>query len=107
MAAPNLAFPLRFLVSGTSSPRAEWRVIVFPTERTVSEHSELTAALDEAEALNSRRGYLALPQCEFELPGFGPCDAEPCGRRAIASSLALQIPVCASCLARIGDAEVL
>ena len=72
MAAPNLAFPLRFLVSGTSSPRSNWRVIAFPTERTVSEHGELSAALDQAKALNSRRGYLALPQCECELPGFRP-----------------------------------
>lgn len=101
MAAPNLAFSPRFLVSGTASRRFAWRVIAFPTHRTVSRHAELGAALDEAKALNSRSGSLALPRCECELPGFGPCDAEPCGRRAIASSLALEIPVCQSCLDRI------
>ncbi|HEV2323842.1 MAG TPA: hypothetical protein VGS10_07810 [Terracidiphilus sp.] len=106
MAAPNLAFSPRFLVSGTASRRLTWRVIAFPTNRTVSRHIELSAALETAKALNSRSGYLALPRCEFELPGFGPCDAEPCGRRAIASSLLLQIPVCQSCLDRI-DAEAL
>lgn len=32
--------------------------------------------------------------CEFEVSGFGPCDAQLCGRRAVASSIELQIPVC-------------
>ena len=32
--------------------------------------------------------------CEFEVRGFGPCDAQLCGRRAVASSVELQIPVC-------------
>ena len=34
--------------------------------------------------------------CEYEVPGFGPCDAQLCGRRAVASSVALSIPVCQS-----------
>jgi len=39
--------------------------------------------------------------CEYEVRGFGPCDAQLCGRRAVASSLELQIPVCQSHLAEV------
>jgi hypothetical protein len=39
--------------------------------------------------------------CEYEVPGFGPCDAQLCGRRAVASSVELQIPVCQSHLAEV------
>jgi hypothetical protein len=46
---------------------------------------------------------LLLPTCQHEIPGFGPCDAQPCGRRAIASSVALQIPVCPSHLAELEE----
>jgi len=39
--------------------------------------------------------------CEYEVRGFGPCDAKRCGRRAVASSVELQIPVCQSHLAEV------
>lgn len=39
--------------------------------------------------------------CEYEVSGFGPCDAQLCGRRAVASSVELQIPVCQSHLAEL------
>jgi hypothetical protein len=41
--------------------------------------------------------------CEYEVRGFGPCDAQLCGRRAVASSVELQIPVCHSHLAEVGE----
>jgi hypothetical protein len=56
-------------------------------------------AIDEEVARVER--ILLLPACQHEIPGFGPCDAQPCGRRAIASSIALQIPVCQSHLAEV------
>jgi hypothetical protein len=42
--------------------------------------------------------------CEYEVQGFGPCDAQLCGRRALASSVTLQIPVCQSHLAEADGA---
>ena len=48
-----------------------------------------------------RRRALEFLPCQNELPGFGPCDAQPCGRRAVASSVPLQIPVCPSCLRKL------
>jgi hypothetical protein len=39
--------------------------------------------------------------CEYEVRGFGPCDAQLCGRRTVASSVELQIPVCSSHLAEV------
>jgi hypothetical protein len=39
--------------------------------------------------------------CKYEVPGFGPCDAQLCGRRAVANSVELQIPVCHSHLAEV------
>jgi hypothetical protein len=46
---------------------------------------------------------LLLPTCQHEVPGFRPCDAQPCGRRATASSIALQIPVCPSHMAELEE----
>ena len=105
MATPNLAPSPRYLVSGTLSRTFGWRVISAQTDRTISQHQDLSLALEKAKTLN-RLGCFELPACEYEIPGFGPCDAQPCGRRAIASSISLQIPVCKSCLANL-EAEAL